>query len=342
MNPKALLQDIVVQISRDGQEGSGTGFYITKDLVVTCYHVLVTQGGTGSLQDRYWVRHDGWEDWEQAEPVAAYCHPPPRDTVVLRCSRSTSGTSGVRLADWDRVTDFRFASRGYDANKKKWGLGASTIEGEVEDITTLNGRPRLRLKTGRGTVASGRSGSPVWSERQRAIVGIIDWVGQEMEPGGGDEVLAIPISEVRHLVGDGPSRAEIKATIEHNIEELYVEPVDETEATPSGHAVTNKQDQTIAEATKKAQVRREDVRVGGMAENPEQYMLLELDGLLENGPTHVHNPQIVEIGTGAGLNEARTYRLFRRLLRDGKVEGRLITIDEHPGFAGAWIEDVPL
>ena len=70
---------------------------------------------------------------------------------------------------------------------------------------------------------------------------MIDWVGQEMEPGGGDEVLAIPISEVRHLVGDGPSRAEIKATIEHNIEELYVEPVDETEATPSGHAVTNKQ-----------------------------------------------------------------------------------------------------
>lgn len=48
------------------------------------------------------------------------------------------------------------------------------------------------------------------------------------------------------------------------------------------------------------------------------------------------------IGTGAGLNEARTYRLFRRLLRDGKVEGRLITIDEHPGLAGAWIEDVRL
>ena len=89
-------------------------------------------------------------------------------------------------------------------------------------------------------------------------------------------------------------------------------------------------------------MRREDVRVGGMAENPEQYMLLVLDGLLENGPTHVHNPQIVEIGTGAGLNEARTYRLFRRLLRDGKVEGRLITIDEDPGFAGAWIEDVRL
>ena len=53
MNPKALLQDIVVQVSRDGQEGPGTGFYITKDLVVTCYHVLTTQGGTGSLQDRY-------------------------------------------------------------------------------------------------------------------------------------------------------------------------------------------------------------------------------------------------------------------------------------------------
>ncbi len=79
-----------------------------------------------------------------------------------------------------------------------------------------------------------------------------------------------------------------------------------------------------------------------MAEDPEQYMLLELDKLLENGPTDVRNRQIAEIGARAGLTEARTYRLFRRLIRDGKVEGDLITVDEDPGFAGAWIEDVRL
>jgi hypothetical protein len=74
----------------------------------------------------------------------------------------------------------------------------------------------------------------------------------------------------------------------------------------------------------------------------EQHMLLELDRLLENGPTHVLNHQIVEIGAGADLSEPYSYRLFRRLMRDGKVEGSLITIDEHPGFVGAWIEDVRL
>jgi hypothetical protein len=71
-------------------------------------------------------------------------------------------------------------------------------------------------------------------------------------------------------------------------------------------------------------------------------MLLELDRLLETGPTYIQNHQIVEIGAGADLSEPYSYRLFRRLIKDSKVEGSLITIDEDPGFAGAWIEDVRL
>jgi tetratricopeptide (TPR) repeat protein len=215
---------------------------ITKDLVVTCYHVLAGQEEAGSLQDKYWIRRDGWEAWEQAEPVSAYCHPAPRDTAILRCSRSVDRVAEVRLANWDKETLFRFTSRGYDGHKKKWDMGASTIEGEVRDVTDLKGRPRLRLKTEPGTVVSGRSGSPVWSQRQQAIVGIIDWVGQKLLAGGDDEVLAIPISEIRRPASDEPRTAEKTATIEDEIEGLYQEQVDESEETQNGHQLDIYQD----------------------------------------------------------------------------------------------------
>lgn len=80
-----------------------------------------------------------------------------------------------------------------------------------------------------------------------------------------------------------------------------------------------------------------------MASDPqEEYMLKEFDKLLENGPFDVRNDQIVAIGADAGLTEEQSYRKVRRLLRDGKIIGDLIKIDEPPGFAGAWIEDVRL
>ncbi len=70
---------------------------------------------------------------------------------------------------------------------------------------------------------------------------------------------------------------------------------------------------------------------------------MELDTLVEeNGPLHIQNAQITSIGAGTGLTEEQSYRVFRRLLRDGKIIGDLIIIDEPPGFAGAWIEDVRL
>jgi hypothetical protein len=79
-----------------------------------------------------------------------------------------------------------------------------------------------------------------------------------------------------------------------------------------------------------------------MADDPQECMLLEFDKLLENGQFDVRNEQITSIGADCGLTEEQTYRMFRRLIRDGKIVGNLITISEPPGFAGAWIEDVRL
>jgi hypothetical protein len=219
MNLKALLQDIVVKVSRDGRTTSGTGFYITRQLVVTCYHVLDEGGESRALGNRYWIRHDTWENWEQTEPVPACCSP-ERDTAVLRCARPDNAIAEVRLADWDREAPSRFVSRGYDANVTKWGIGATPIEGEIEDIVYRETHPRLRLKTEPGTVARGRSGSPLWSQQQGGVVGIIDWVAQQLRPGGGDEALAIPVAELLRAAGEEGLPPEA-ATIEREIRELY-------------------------------------------------------------------------------------------------------------------------
>jgi hypothetical protein len=102
----------------------------------------------------------------------------------------------------------------------KWGMGATPIEGGVEDVVYREGHPRLSLKTEPGTVVRGRSGSPLWSQEQRGVVGIIDWVGQQLGPGGGDVALAIPVAEVLHAADDEDLPPEA-AVIGGEIRELY-------------------------------------------------------------------------------------------------------------------------
>src|SRR3712207_6047209 len=115
MNPTVLLEQIVVQVSRDGQTGHGTGFYLIDDLVITCYHVLVQ---SGSMQDIYWIKHDSWNAWVDAKPIPWLCHPQPRDTAVLRCLRTLKDKLPIRITDWSK-TITSFASRGYDQGKKQ-------------------------------------------------------------------------------------------------------------------------------------------------------------------------------------------------------------------------------
>jgi hypothetical protein len=204
MNDPNRLDPIVVEISRNEESGSGTGFYISEDLVVTCYHVLVPD--TGSLRDQYWVRHDTWDGWAPAEPLAEHCFPPPRDTAVLRCSRRLQQESIVRSANWDKSST-GFFSKGYD-QARTYGLGARTINGEIRGSTVLEKRPRLQLRTTKGTIVPGRSGSPVWVRQQEAIVGVLDWLGEGLEADPYELALAIPIAdaipESRYLQDEFP------------------------------------------------------------------------------------------------------------------------------------------
>lgn len=223
MIDQSLLDSIVVEISRDGSAGCGTGFLVSWTEIVTCYHVLCPDGG--NLQKRYWVRHDRLDQWIEVEPVEHLCHPMPRDTAVLHTYElgkfligdsedvedpffeineawrraggaeafvETDYPSRSRYANWNKIPT-GFVSKGYDRTKRSVGLGATTIEGEIIGTAAHQGFPRLQLRTREGSVIQGRSGSPIWSKNQRAIVGILAFVGGELEAKPFEMALGIPI-----------------------------------------------------------------------------------------------------------------------------------------------------
>lgn len=80
-----------------------------------------------------------------------------------------------------------------------------------------------------------------------------------------------------------------------------------------------------------------------MVEDPERYMLMELERKLDQAeelPMQLRPNEVVEIGENAGLNETQSYRRFERLRREGKVVGEVTTVDESPGWAVFWLKDV--
>ncbi|MBM9519869.1 trypsin-like peptidase domain-containing protein [Desulforhopalus vacuolatus] len=190
---RKLLSSIVVEVSWDGNTGNGTGFYIFKDLIVTCYHVLCSK--KHPLKRDYWIRHDRWDKWIRAELLEDCCFSRPRDFATLRAYRDVEGASDIRVTAWDnRPSDF--IARGYDSAKKQVYIGANTIEGKVIDRTTFKKYPRLQLRAKQGTIRPGRSGSPMWIPKQEAIVGMIVWVGGGLDAESYEMALAVPIEEV--------------------------------------------------------------------------------------------------------------------------------------------------
>jgi hypothetical protein len=193
MYGEKLLGSIVVEVSQDGKTTNGTGFYISKNLIITCYHVLCSK--SDSLKKEYWIRHDKWEQWENAEALENCCFPIPQDFAILRAYRENKGVEDIRLAAWDnQVSDF--IAKGNDRTKRRYHIGTNTIEGVVIGRTTFKRYPRLQLRTKQKTIRKGRSGSPIWVLRQKAIVGMIVWVGEWLEAKFHEMALAIPIEEI--------------------------------------------------------------------------------------------------------------------------------------------------
>jgi len=195
MNGPEILRDIVVKVSPDRKKIRGTGFLISKDEIATCYHVLADKGSL--LSERYYVKNDAWEDWLEVRPSKEKCHPPPQDIAFLQCPVSLKLVrEEIPILPWDG-NPCEFRSRGYDCNTTA-DDGSSTVHGndcEIIDYTSRGGESRLQLKTIKRTLLQGRSGSPVWSMNQSAIVGMIDYQAGD-ENIWTDRSMAIPIEAI--------------------------------------------------------------------------------------------------------------------------------------------------
>ena len=175
MKDTEILETIVVEISRDGEKGSGTGFYISEDEVATCYHVLVPDGSKLERNKTYWIKNDAWDGgWQKAELVRFL--PLPDDIAVLKTSRRLESFDPNLFKPWNRER-CAFQSRGYSEETSTAGFGANIIDGQIISITTLENRARLQLHTKPEAIKPGRSGSPVFSIARKAIVGMIDYQG---------------------------------------------------------------------------------------------------------------------------------------------------------------------
>ena len=168
-----ILREIAVKISDDGKKLKGTGFFVSATEIATCYHVLKDKNG--ELSDSYYVKHDD-SDWIRVVPIKEKCRA-HQDIAFLKSPIPNKlGLRRIPFDSWDGKSE-EFVSRGYDCNTTEIE-GASTIKGEdcrIIDYTSRGTEPRLQLSTIKKTLLPGRSGSPVWSLGQGAVVGMIDY-----------------------------------------------------------------------------------------------------------------------------------------------------------------------
>ena len=192
MKGQDILKQIVVRISRNGKVGDGTGFYINENEIATCFHVLAREKEV--LQECYYIKHDEWMEWREAEPLIDLCNL-TTDIAILRCSYQSNQEIKIPFDVWDKKT-VDFLSRGYDCNMSP-NIGATNVTGKIQSQTSKREYPRLQLQTTKGTLRLGRSGSPIWSNN--AIVGMIDYHagGESIET---DKSTAIPIEEFKQKV----------------------------------------------------------------------------------------------------------------------------------------------
>jgi len=218
MNDNEILERIVVEVSRDKKEGSGTGFYISADMIATCYHVLVGEDGVKKKikpKKVYWIRHDDDKGrWQKATLIRAQSL--PNDIAILRTEKTLNSLDfSELLKPWNK-RECKFISRGYAqvvGDETIDGFYATQISGKIlTDIWIYKEKSRrMQLQIPLEALKFGRSGSPVFSLTQKAIVGMIDCQGGELHEGV-QIGTAIPIGDIVPPIGS-PGRCRLIAGI---------------------------------------------------------------------------------------------------------------------------------
>ena len=191
-----ILRKIVVKVSSDKRNLRGTGFFATDREIVTCHHVLADGNGSISEGQRYFVKNDDWADWIEAQPIEERCGAAQDFAFLSPLVPIRLEAKSVPFKRWDGRHK-EFFTRGYDCNTSE-DEGASSLEGEdcqIVDKSSRGKEPRWQLSTIKRSLLPGRSGSPVWSVGQKAIVGMIDYQAGD-ESILKERSLAIPIEEI--------------------------------------------------------------------------------------------------------------------------------------------------
>jgi len=200
MEPFEILEQILVEVSRDGEIGQGTGFFISDNEVVTCYHVL--KPDRGGLNKTYWIRHGSDIKWKTVEPDNNRCDS-RNDYAILTSNENIEFPQDLKFKTWDRISEtFRSPGYGFDQEKMSEETKDYTINGKIIGKVWSGGNSslrRLQLETDVGTVQPGRSGSPVFSLDQNAIIGMMVFQAGQMSQSR-EMPLAIPIESIDTIV----------------------------------------------------------------------------------------------------------------------------------------------
>lgn len=168
MKGSDLREGVVRVLSRDRQRVLGTGFLITERLVVTCWHVLDTLSDT----ERDAICLEVLQSHEKATARLRLDASSPTevaDLAVLALTHPLRGPSTpLPLGSAERSADHRFATFGFPRGFDDTGTWARGTIG----YATGDGDFRKLLLHG-SDIREGFSGSPLFDEQTRRVVGVV-------------------------------------------------------------------------------------------------------------------------------------------------------------------------
>ncbi|MFP2961479.1 trypsin-like peptidase domain-containing protein [Myxococcus sp. 1LA] len=155
-------------LSRDRQRVLGTGFFVTERLVVTCWHVLDTLSDT----ERNTICLEVLQSHEKATArlrVEASSPPEVADFALLELTAALRGPcTPLPLGASAQSADHRFATFGFPRGFDDTGTWARGTIG----YATGDGDFRKLLLHG-SDIREGFSGSPLFDEQTRRVVGVV-------------------------------------------------------------------------------------------------------------------------------------------------------------------------
>ena len=162
----------IVRILRPDGTTSGTGFVATKDgLIVTCTHVILTQGDGHPRPDKISLIFQETGEKREAT-VESWREQNKEDVAILRLEGDVpAGTQVLPLGSSGGTSGHRFKTYGFpDARSIEgmWGYGA------IGDcVPNQAGQSFIQL-TGATEISPGFSGGPVLDLSTRRVVGMVD------------------------------------------------------------------------------------------------------------------------------------------------------------------------